>query len=44
MLERTRSTAGIKSQQRRMRYGMKQVLGSSAGREIIIPSKETDLF
>lgn len=44
MLERTCSTTGIKSQQRRMRYSMKQVLGSSAGREIIIPSKETDLF
>ena len=44
MLERTCSTTGIKSHQRRMRYSMKQVLGSLAGREIIIPSKETDLF
>lgn len=44
MLERTLSTTRIKSQQRRMRYSMKQVLGSSAGREIIIPSEETDLF
>lgn len=44
MLERTCSTTGIKSQQRRMRYSIKQVLGSSAGREIITLSKETDLF
>ena len=44
MLERTCSTTGTKSHRRRMSYGMKQVLGSSAGREIITPSKETDLF